>query len=196
MSKKKRKDSSLTSKLKQYQCLKSELNQLEKFIAAGKKVEEKVRISLLLCGATDLDLEEDIPPLKLRKNLFEQFDVANIQDECALSTTVNDNEEQSKNVTVSNVEIADSMNIDADYEASNESSNLGQKPKSKGAEKIPSIFKDNQAVVIKKLSSDEKQSKVGSIEEHKQSQIVEAGSTDKNEQSQIVKVKKKKRNSK
>ena len=163
LSKKKKKDSSLTSKVKQYQSLKSELDELEKFVAAGKIAEKKVCISLLKCGATESDLEEDVPPFGPRKNLFEQFDYN--KDECAPNTTTNNEYKESEEI--SNFE-ADTMIMDGEYEPLDESSKL---VKNKRSEKISGVFKDNQSVIIKKSCYDEKQSSVGSVE-HEHSQIV------------------------
>ena len=148
LSKKKKKDSSLTSKVKQYQSLKSELDELEKFVAAGKIAEKKVRISLLKCGATESDLEEDVPPSGLRKNLFEQFDYN--EDECAPNTTTNNEYKESEEI--SNFE-ADTMIMDGEYKPLDESSKLVE---NKRPEKISGIFKDNQSVIIKKSCYDEK----------------------------------------
>ena len=166
LSKKKKKDSSLTSKVKQYQSLKSELDELEKFVVAGKMAEKKVRISLLMCGATESDLEEDVPPSSgVCKNLFEQFDYN--EDECAPNTTTNNEYKESEEISASNFE-ADTMIMDGEYETLNESSKLVE---NKRPERISGVFKDNQSVIIRKSCYDEKQSSVGSVE-HEHSQIV------------------------
>ena len=135
-----------------------------------------------MCGATESDLEEDVPPSGVRKNLFEQFDYN--EDECAPNTTTNNEYKESEEITVSNFE-ADTMIMDDEYETLNESSKLVE---NKRPERISGVFKDNQSVIIRKSCYDEKQSSVGSVE-HEHSQIVKRRNEDseKNEQSVIVK---------
>ena len=69
-------DPDLISKFKQYKKLKTDLLELEKVVEAGRLAEHKVRMSLLVCGMTESDLDEGVDREKEigpRRNLFNQF---------------------------------------------------------------------------------------------------------------------------